>query len=259
MKAILLAGGRGTRLKPFTSYVNKHLLPLLDKPVIQYAVEALRNAGIRDIAVVLGDFQCGDIVEFLGDGSKFGVKICYYYQGEAKGIAHAVNCARDFVLNTDEREFFVYLGDNIFSEGINPFVNSIGAKRSRLYGSKDQRPSCGLLFSQVDDPKRFGVPVFDFDGIGLDHPNPKLVRIEEKPEKPKSALALTGCYYFTAKFFDYFDELEPSARGEYEITDIINKMIERLNNPYWEIYKGWWSDAGTPESLWESARRLKEK
>ena len=249
MKAILLAGGRGTRLKPFTSYVNKHLLPLLDKPVIQYAVEALKSAGIEDIAVVLGDFQCGDIVEFLGDGSKFGVRICYYYQGEAKGIAHAVWCAEDFI--KPDYDFIVYLGDNIFSKGIKSFVDAM----------KEKRPACGLLFSQVENPKRFGVPVFDYEGMGVCNQRPKLVCIEEKPEKPSSILALTGCYYFGShEIFYEKTKLKPSSRGEYEITDIINDLIITYGdwNFEWVVYDGWWSDAGTIESLWETARRVKE-
>lgn len=250
MKGIILAGGRGTRLKPFTNYVNKHLIPLLDKPVIQYAIETLKTLDVDDIAVVLGDFQCGDIVEFLGDGSKFDVKICYYFQGEAKGIAHAVNCAKDFILNTNTEGFYVYLADNIFKDGLKFFEWGI---RNRKILSK-KFPDCGILFKEVTDPERFGCPIFSEDNGFL-----KLIGIIEKPVKPPSCYALTGCYYFSRKFFDYYKELQPSARGEYEITDIINMMIERLNNIYWDIYKGYWSDAGTFDSLWETAKKLKEK
>lgn len=252
MKGILLAGGRGTRLKPFTTYVNKHLLPLLDKPVIQYAIETLKTLDVDDIAVVLGDFQCGDIVEFLGDGSKFDVKICYYFQGEAKGIAHAVNCAKDFILNTNTEGFYVYLADNIFKDGLEFF--KWGIENRKILDLKF--PDCGILFKDVNDPERFGVPIMLFEyGFPV-----KVLKIIEKPKPPTPTnYALTGCYYFSRKFFNYYKELKPSARGEYEITDIINMMIERLNNIYWDIYRGYWSDAGTFESLWETAKRLKEK
>jgi glucose-1-phosphate thymidylyltransferase len=238
MKAVILAGGRGTRLQPFTNYVNKHLLPLLDKPIIQYGVETLKKAGVTDIAVVLGDFNCGDIVEFLGNGQDFGVNFTYYYQGEARGIAHAVFSA--FPFYEKEEGFIVYLGDSIFSNGISSFVKSC----------KDYNPKFNLIFAPTDTPEKFGVPIIE---------NYILMGIEEKPKQPSTNLSLTGCYYFnTQLILDAMDYLEPSARGEYELTDIINKIILSGEMPtIWNIYDGWWMDAGTFEGIQEIERRLK--
>lgn len=216
-----------------------------NKPVIQYGVETLKHAGITEIAVVLGDFNCGDIVEFLGNGSKFGVKLTYYYQGEAKGIAHGVNCAKDFVTMDDKdysEGFIVYLGDSVFTDGsVDAFIKC----------AQKFRPSVGVLLSEVKDPQRFGVATFNKYG--------SVIKITEKPQTPDTNLVLTGCYYFKASFFDIFETLTPSPRGEYEMTDVINILLERNEIPVLtgRTEKDAWNDAGTFESLWETERRLR--
>lgn len=244
-KAVLLAGGHGTRLQPLTYYCNKHLLPLYRKnqqavPIIESAVSQLYWSGFWDVAVILGDFRAEDIISFFHKYIKPKYKtmnFTYYYQGEPLGIAHAVSLAKDFV--KDRQYFLVYLGDNYFSEILYPDYIS------GLYPvTPDWSCSCSLLFAEVKDPTRFGSPVFD--------KNKNLVKIVEKPKKPQTNLALTGCYLFNTTFyFDAYKYLKPSKRGEYELTDIINEALKfDPNLVHWKVFDGFWSDAGTFQSIY---------
>lgn len=247
MKGILLCGGRGTRLQPFTYYCNKHLLPLynVQKPIIKVALETLKKTGILDVAIVLGDFRCEDIFSYLKDGSQYGMKFTYYWQGAPLGIAHAVYCARDFI--SKEEGFFVYLGDNIFGSGIGDFYNYI-------YKNINKRlVSAGLLFAHSEMPQRFGCPKFEFvKNIHVYHPDfATLIDLVEKPANPESNLVISGFYYFNSELFlRFFKELIPSKRGEYELTDLLVKILRRYpQDLLWQIYEGFWSDAGTFESI----------
>ena len=227
LKGLILAGGNGTRLDPLTRVTNKHLLPMYDRPMIFYPIETLSSMGIREVMVVLGGRSVGDIVELLGDGSDFGVDLTYRYQNDAQGIAHAIGLARDFV---GSDSFCVVLGDNILRG--DPLVETAKAFDEGDWGA-------GTLLYQVPDPERFGVAEFDGD---------RLVGFEEKPKVPKSNLIPIGVYFLRPDAFDVIAHLVPSARGEFEITDVLNHYIPdgRL---FWHEYDGHWSDAGTIESL----------
>lgn len=227
MKGLILAGGNGTRLDPLTRVTNKHLLPLYDRPMIFYPIETLRGMGIREVMVVLGGRSVGDVVELLGDGADFGLDLTYRYQRGAKGIAHAIGLARDFV---GSDSFCVVLGDNILrGEPLNDVASAF----------EDGSWGGGSLLHRVPDPQRFGVAEFDGD---------RLVGFEEKPKIPKSDLIPIGVYFLRPDAFDVIAHLVPSGRGELEITDVLNYYIPdgRL---FWREYEGHWSDAGTIESL----------
>ena len=231
MKGLILAGGNGTRLDPLTRVTNKHLLPIYDRPMIFYPIETLRQMGIREVMVVLGGRSVGDIVELLGDGSEFGLDLTYRYQRDARGIAHAIGLARDFV---SDDSFCVVLGDNIvraesLAEAAKTFeVGPWGA---------------GTLLYAVPDPERFGVAEFDGD---------RLVRFEEKPAEPKSDLIPIGVYFLRPDAFDVIARLQPSGRDEFEITDVLNHYIPE-GNLYSPVYDGHWTDAGTVPSLLRAA------
>jgi glucose-1-phosphate thymidylyltransferase len=227
MKGIVLAGGLGTRLYPLTKVTNKHLLPVYDKPMIYYPIIALVNAGIRDIMVVTGGNNAGDFLKLLGNGKEFGLQhINYTYQAGEGGIAEALNLASFFA---DNEKICVILGDNIIEKNI---VNAVQAFAQQGKGAK-------IILKEVLDPDRFGVPVFE-DG--------KIVKIEEKPKLPKSPYAVIGIYFYDAKVFDIIKTLRPSDRGEMEISDVNNAYIDRGDMTY-DILEGWWSDAGTFDSL----------
>ncbi len=227
MKGIILAGGLGTRLHPLTKVTNKHLLPVYDKPMIYYPIEALINAGIRDILIVTGGNNAGDFLKLLGNGSDFGLEhINYTYQVGEGGIAEALGLAKYF--SGDDR-ICVVLGDNIIEK------NFIAAAKS----FEKQESGARILLKEVSDPERFGVPVLDGD---------RVLKIEEKPADPKSNYAVTGIYMYDNSVFDIISSLKPSDRGELEITDVNNAYIER-GDLAWDILEGWWTDAGTFESL----------
>jgi glucose-1-phosphate thymidylyltransferase len=227
MKGIVLAGGLGTRLYPLTKVTNKHLLPVYDKPMIYYPIIALVNAGIRDIMVVTGGNNAGDFLKLLGNGKEFGLQhINYTYQAGEGGIAEALNLASFFA---DNEKICVILGDNIIEKNI---VNAVQAFEQQEKGAK-------IILKEVLDPDRFGVPVFE-DG--------KIVKIEEKPKLPKSPYAVIGIYFYDAKIFDIIKTLRPSDRGEMEISDVNNAYIDMGEMTY-EVLEGWWSDAGTFDSL----------
>jgi glucose-1-phosphate thymidylyltransferase len=232
MKGVILAGGLGTRLRPLTKVTNKHLLPVYDKPMIYYPIETLCKAGIDDIMIVTGGNSAGDFLRLLGNGSDFGLKDIYYtYQEGEGGIADALRLCEHFA---DGKPITVVLGDNLVQDDITPFVRKFEAQGS---GAR-------ILLKEVEDPERFGVPELDGD---------RIVRIEEKPEQPKSQYAVTGIYIYDGQVFDYIRELRPSDRGELEITDVNNHYIREGNLRY-DILDGWWTDAGTFESLYHATQ-----
>ena len=227
MKGVILAGGLGTRLYPLTKVTNKHLLPVYNKPMIYYPIQTLINAGITDILLVTGGNGAGDFLRLLGNGKEFGLQhLNYTYQEGEGGIAAALSLAEFFVQN---EPVCVMLGDNIIERNIGQVI----------WAYEKQGKGAKILLKEVKDPQRFGVPVFDKN---------RILRIEEKPKVPKSPYAVTGIYCFDHDVFDIIRTLKPSARGELEITDVNNVYIER-GLMTWDLLEGWWTDAGTFESL----------
>ena len=236
MKGVILAGGLGTRLLPLTKITNKHLLPVHDKPMIYYPIRTLLNAGIEDILIVTGGNNAGDFLRLLGNGKEFGLKhINYTYQEGEGGIAEALGLAEYFAAG---ERICVVLGDNIIEKNINRAVESY---RKQASGAK-------ILLKEVPDPQRFGVPVIDGD---------KVVKIEEKPNAPRSLYAVVGMYMYDQYVFEIIKKLKPSERGELEITDVNNAYIER-GELTWDVLKGWWTDAGTFESLLRASNLVAE-
>ncbi len=223
MKGIILAGGTGSRLYPLTKVTNKHLLPIGNKPMIYYPIEKLTDAGIQEILIVTGTEHMGDVVNLLGSGKDFGCRFTYKVQDEAGGIAQALGLAENFV---GDDCMTVILGDNIFETSLQKALETYPEEGSQI------------LLKKVSDPERFGVAEVNGD---------KIIGIEEKPENPKSSLAVTGVYMYDADVFDYIRKLEPSDRGELEITDVNNCYIKQGKMRF-SIMDGWWTDAGTPES-----------
>ena len=233
MKGVILAGGLGTRLHPMTRVTNKHLLPVYDRPMIYYPIQQLVSAGIEDILLVTGGNNAGDFLRLLGNGKAFGLKdIHYAYQEGEGGIAEALGLAKHFATG---EPICVILGDNIFEESIRPAVEAYQAHGSGAM----------ILLKEVDEPERFGVAEVAEDG--------SVVGIVEKPAQPASRLAVTGCYFYDSRVFDIIGALEPSERGELEITDVNNRYIEWSEMRH-HVLTGWWSDAGTVPSLHRASR-----
>lgn len=227
MKGVVLAGGLGTRLYPLTKITNKHLLPVYDRPMITYPVECLVRAGIKDILIVTGGNDPGHFLQLLGNGKEYGLDhINYAYQQGEGGIADALSLAES---HADGGRICVVLGDNIVEKSIRPAVDQY----------RNQPNGARILLKEVANPKRFGVPVFDGD---------RVIRIDEKPENPASTYAVIGIYMYDNYVFDFIKTLSPSARGELEITDVNNLYIER-GTMSWSVLDGWWTDAGTFNSL----------
>ena len=227
MKGVILAGGLGTRLHPLTKVTNKHLLPVYDKPMIYYPIQTLINAGIDDILVVTGGNNAGDFLKLLGNGKEFGLKhINYTYQEGEGGIAEALRLAEFFASG---EKICVVLGDNIIEKNIRRAVKNF----------EKQERGAKILLKEVPDPERFGVPELRED---------RIIRIEEKPREPKSQYAVIGIYLYDNDVFNIIKTLKPSRRGELEITDVNNGYIEK-GLMTWDILEGWWTDAGTFESL----------
>jgi glucose-1-phosphate thymidylyltransferase len=227
MKGIILAGGLGSRLAPLTRITNKHLLPVYDKPMIYYPIETLINAGITDIMVVTGGNHAGDFLRLMGNGKDFGLKhLNYTYQEGEGGIADALSLAEYFA---DGEPVCVVLGDNIIERNIIKAVQDFGRQEK---GAK-------IMLKEVPDPERFGVAEITDD---------RLVNIVEKPKNPRSNLAVIGIYLYDASVFEIVKTLKPSERGELEITDVNNAYVSN-GTMTWEMLDGWWTDAGTFESL----------
>ena len=235
MKGVILAGGLGSRLRPLTEITNKHLLPIYDKPMIYYPIQALVNAGIDDILIVTGGNNAGDFLRLLGNGAEFGLKhVNYTYQTGEGGIADALKLAEHFA-NGDS--VAVILGDNIIEKNIK---HAVDAFREQGSGAK-------ILLKKVHDPQRFGVASLDGD---------KVTKIVEKPSDPESDLAVIGIYMYDARVFEIARTLKPSARGELEITDVNNAYIESGELTY-DVLDGWWTDAGTFESLFHASELVR--
>ena len=227
MRGVVLAGGLGSRLLPLTKVTNKHLLPVYDRPMIYYPIQALANAGIDEIMLVTGGNSAGDFLRLLGNGKDFGLKrLNYTYQDGEGGIADALRLAEHFA---DGESVCVILGDNIIEGNI---ACAAAAFRTQQQGAK-------ILLKEVTDPQRFGVPVLEGD---------RVVKIEEKPAHPRSSYAVTGMYLYDAHVFDIIKTLKPSGRGELEITDVNNAYIAD-GTLTWDLLEGWWTDAGTIDSL----------
>jgi len=235
MKGVVLAGGLGTRLLPMTKVTNKHLLPVYDKPMIYYPIETLVNAGIQEILLVTGGNCAGDFLELLGDGREFGLKELHYtYQaGGNKGIADALRLAEDFA---DGEKLVVMLGDNLIEKNI----------RHAVADFFTQREGAKIMLREVEDPQRFGVASVEGN---------RITKIVEKPTQPESNLAVIGIYMYDSKVFDIIRTLKPSDRGEMEITDVNNAYINAGAMTY-EVINGWWTDAGTIESLYRAAQMV---
>jgi len=236
MKGVILAGGTGSRLYPLTKVTNKHLLPVGREPMIFHPVRKLTEAGIDEICIVTGIEHMGDVVNLLGSGKDFRCRFTYKVQDEAGGIAQALGLARNF---TGKDLICVILGDNIFEDSIAPYV---AAFRGQGRGAR-------LLLKQVQDPQRYGV--VEIEG-------PKVVRIVEKPKAPKSDLAVVGVYFYDPEVFDIIATLKPSSRGELEITDVNNHYL-RAGTLQCDRLQGWWTDAGTFESLAHASELVRPK
>ena len=232
MKGVVLAGGLGRRLGPLTKITNKHLLPVWDRPMIFYPLQALVEAGIDEIILIVGGQHPGEFLRLLGDGKHLGIRqMQYAYQEGQGGIAAALKCARDF---GEGERMCVVLGDNIFQASLRRFVERYL-----------QQPSgARILLKRVNHPERFGVPLFA---------GRRIHRIVEKPKRPPSPYAVTGIYFFDADVFDLIDSLTPSRRGELEITDVSNAYLRRGDLAY-DILPGWWTDAGSIPTLFHAAQ-----
>ncbi len=233
MKGLILAGGAGTRLRPLTHTGPKQLIPIANKPNILYCLEDLRDAGITDIGVILGDNQPEKVRELLKDGAPFGVRITYVVQGAPKGIAHAIGCAETFLKGGP---FCVYLGDNLLKGGIAAMVREFETSGA----------DAGIALCRVAEPQRFGVAELDAHG--------NVVRLVEKPKEPRSDLALVGIYFLRENIFPIIRGLEPSWRNELEITDAIESLRNGGGRVIAHVVTGWWKDTGKPEDILDANR-----
>jgi glucose-1-phosphate thymidylyltransferase len=237
LKGVILAGGLGSRLYPLTHATNKHLLPIYDQPMIYYPIRTLVSAGIDDVMVVTGGPHAGDFLRVLRNGKQFGLRhLEYTYQENEGGIAEALGLCDEFA---DGEPICVILGDNTTDADIRPVVETFDG-------------GAVLFLKQVHDPERFGCPVFDPDDPA------RILRIEEKPRQPQSPYAVTGLYMYDARVFDFIAQLEPSDRGELEITDVNNFYLQD-GQLRWVALDGYWSDAGTFESLYRTSAYWAEK
>lgn len=226
MKGVILAGGTGSRLFPLTKVTNKHLLPVGREPMIFHPIKKLIDAGVEEILIVTGPEHMGDVVNLLGSGREFGCRFTYKVQDEAGGIAQALALAENFASGVP---VCVILGDNVFSDSIAPIARAFD----------HQRKGARVVLKRVTDPGRFGVAEVEGD---------RILRIVEKPNEPRSDLAVTGIYFFDAHVYDAIRTLKPSARGELEITDVNNYYLSRGELRFDKL-EGWWTDAGTFDSL----------
>lgn len=235
MKALVLSGGKATRLRPITHTSAKQLVPVANKPILFYALEAIRDAGITDIGVIVGH-TAEEIKAAVGDGEKFGVNITYIPQDAPLGLAHAVKIAQPFI---GDDQFVMFLGDNLIREGINQVVSRFRSESSNAH----------IMLAKVKNPQDFGVAELCGDCVA---------RLVEKPKEPKSDLALVGVYLFDETIFEAVNAIKPSARGELEITDAIQYLIEKGYAVHWHQISGWWKDTGKLEDMLEANRLVLE-
>jgi len=231
---LILSGGRGTRLRPITHTSAKQLVPVANRPILFHAIDAVHAAGITDIGIVVGDTQ-EEIRGAVGDGSAFGVRVTYLPQEAPLGLAHAVLVAEDFIR---DEPFVMYLGDNLIRDGICALADEF----------RRERPNCQILLARVPNPSQFGVAELDGDQ--------RVIRLEEKPKQPKSDYALVGVYMFDRTIFQAARDIKPSGRGELEITDAIQTLIDRRRDVRSHIITGWWKDTGKLEDILEANRML---
>jgi len=236
MKAIVLHGGHGTRLRPLTHTGPKQLLPIANNPMSQYCIESIKETGITEIAIIVGGTGSNKVREYYGSGEKFGVSFTYIKQDKPKGIAHAIRLCKEFVNN---EKFLVFLGDNIVQRSIADFTSNF--KKSEFDAT--------ILLCEVDNPSRFGIAAIE---------NNKITKILEKPKDPPSNLAVTGIYFLTPIIFDVIDNLKPSGRNELEITDALDILLEKNHNISFEMIADYWKDTGTPEDILNANRQVLE-
>ena len=248
MRGLILSGGAGTRLRPITHTSAKQLVPIANKPILFYGIEDMARAGIVDIGIVVGDTRA-DIMTAVGDGSRFGVNVTYLVQDAPKGLAHCVLIAQEFL---GDEDFVMYLGDNMLEAGLSGFVSKFEAERTGsgrlpLHGNgADGGAVAQILLKEVDNPTAFGVAQVGADG--------EVVRLVEKPEVPPSNLALVGVYLFDKHIHEAVRTIAPSPRGELEITDAIQWLIDRGHRVRHEVLQGWWIDTGKKDPLLECNR-----
>jgi glucose-1-phosphate thymidylyltransferase len=233
IKALVLSGGKGTRLRPITHTGAKQLIPVANKPILFYVLEAIRDAGIQDVGIVVGDTEA-EIRAAVGDGAAFGMRVAYIRQDAPLGLAHAVKVSRGYL---GDDSFVMFLGDNLILDGIRSLVEEFRA----------ERPNSEILLARVPHPEEFGVAELDGD---------RVVRLVEKPKQPKSNLALVGVYMFDASIFQAVDEIRPSFRNELEITDAIQHLIDHGKTVRHHVITGWWKDTGKLEDMLEANRMV---
>jgi glucose-1-phosphate thymidylyltransferase len=237
LKGLILSGGAGTRLRPITHTSAKQLVPVANKPVLFYGIEALVEAGVKEIGIIIAPETGEEIRAAAGDGSAFGAEITYIVQDEPAGLAHAVLTAEDFI---GEARFVMYLGDNLLRDGLGGLVSTF----------VEEEPDALILLTPVDDPSSYGVAELDGE---------RIVRLIEKPEDPPSNLALVGVYLFGPSIFDAARSLEPSWRGELEITEAIQSLIDDGHRVQSEVVRGWWKDTGQLSDMLEANRLVLEE
>jgi len=235
LKALILAGGKGTRLRPITFSLAKQLVPVANKPVIEYGIESIIEAGITDFGIIVTE-RDGPVEEACGDGSRWGAKFTYIAQPDPLGLAHAVATARPYLMEDD---FIMYLGDNMIKSSIANLVTEFNTKR----------PSATVLLTKVPNPSDFGGAVMEGE---------KVINLEEKPKQPKSDLALVGVYIFSPEIHRVIENLQPSKRGEYEITEAIQGLVDQGSQVLSHIVTGWWKDTGTVEAMLDANRLVLE-
>ena len=241
MKALILAGGAGTRLRPITHTRAKQLVPVANKPILFYCLEAMAEAGIKEIGMIVGD-TAAEVQAAVGDGSRWSVRVTYIPQSAPLGLAHCVLIARDFL---GDEDFVMYLGDNLIRQGLKDFVDRFQAERLQF-----DPVAARILLASVPDPHRFGIAELDGDG--------EVVRLVEKPAQPKSDLALVGVYLFGPAIHDAVAAISPSTRGELEITDAIQWLVDHQHRVRSELLQGWWIDTGKLTPLLEANRLILE-
>ena len=241
MKGLILSGGAGTRLRPITHTSAKQLVPVANKPILFYGIEAMARAGIVDIGIIVGDTR-DEVMRAVGDGTAFGVSVTYIPQDEPLGLAHCVRIARGFLGDDD---FVMYLGDNMLEQGLVEFVDGFERERDRANApqldAEHVAPAAQILLARVDNPSAFGVADIDAKG--------EIVQLVEKPANPPSNLALVGVYLFDSSVHEAVAAIEPSPRGELEITDAIQWLIDSGRRVRHEVLQGWWIDTGKKDPL----------